>query len=378
MLFVEEPLFLDDLPRPTLESTAPLDRLHRVVPRLPSSYRDSESATHIAVRSLVQALLSPRGALGGRFNGAIQWFYTPMIAPAMLGAFQEHAVVYDCMDELAQFRFAPKELVPRERYLLARADVVFAGGSMLADAKRRYHEQVHCFGCGVDADHFAAARAESTVIPAALTARSGPVLGYIGVIDERLDYALIAHLAEHMPDATVAMVGPVVKVDPRDLPRRENILYLGQQPYQQLPAFLKGFDVCLMPFALNKATEHINPTKTLEYLATGKPVVSTPITDVVRNFAQQVVIAESAREYVEAVRQAIVAPDAERQQRGLTRALDASWEAITQEMSRLMDEATRRRDERLHVERSITTHVGSLGSPGIAIPRVEREVRRAP
>lgn len=378
VLFVEEPRFLDDITRPTLDHRTPLDRLHRLVPRLPSSFRESESAIQMAVRSLMQALVAPRGALAEQFDHAIQWFYTPMIAPAMLGAFQEAAVVYDCMDDLTQFRFAPKELAQRERYLLARTDVVFAGDRTLAEAKQRYHDHVHYFGCGVDAEHFAAAMSEDTMIPAALTGLAGAILGYVGVVDERLDYALIAHLAEQLPDATLVLVGPIVTVDPRDLPRRRNIQYLGQQPYGQLPAFLKRFDVCLMPFALNTATEHLNPTKTLEYLAAGKPVVSTPIADMVRHFSQDVAIAESAGEYVEAVRQAAQAPDIERRRRGLVRARGASWEAITLEMSRLMDEAVRRRERRVHREREVTPQVGVIGSPIVVGPRVEREVRRAP
>jgi glycosyltransferase involved in cell wall biosynthesis len=354
--------------RPSFERTEPQPNVHRIVPRLPSSYRDSETASLTTVRTLLLEMIGSTGELAHRFDSPVLWFYTPMPAPTMLGAFGECAVVYDCMDELAQFRFAPTELVHRERFLLARADVVFAGGHALADAKARYHDNVHFFGCGVDAEHFSRAHLPDTVVPAPLAALRAPVLGYVGVIDERLDYALLVHVAEHMPHASLVMVGPVVKVDERDLPRRENIHWLGQQPYEALPSFLKGFDVCLMPFALNKATEYINPTKTLEYMASGKPIVSTPVPDVVRNFTPIVAVAETARGYVRAIHEALEGPDTDRRQLAIERARQSSWESITGKMTLLIEESIVTRQRR-RSERSV----------GVSrTTRSERGVRRAP
>lgn len=368
VLFIEEPIFLDDAVRPSLEVTEPHPRVHRVIPRLPAAFADSETAASVAIRAQLQELIGPTGALAHRFHAPVQWFYTPMPAPAMLGVFGEVAVVYDCMDELAQFKFAPTELVQRERFLLARADVVFAGGRALAESKARFHDNVHFFGCGVDAAHFAAARDGDTAIPAELATLPRPVAGYIGVIDERLDYALLAALAEQLPDVTLAMVGPVVKVDPRDLPRRTNIHYPGQQPYDRLPAFMKGFDVCLMPFALNRATEYINPTKTLEYMAAGKPIVSTPIPDVLRNFVPIVDVADTAQAYATAVRQALTVPNDARRAAGITRAEESSWEQITVDMSRLIESAAVTRQRRR--QPGLTS--------GATTTRSERGVRRAP
>jgi glycosyltransferase involved in cell wall biosynthesis len=368
VLFVEEPIFLDDGFRPVLDISNPESRVFRAIPRLPAAYRDSEAAMQTAVRSLILETIAPSGELAGRFDAPIQWFYTPMPAPTMIGAFNEAAVVYDCMDELAQFKFAPNELVQRERFLLARSDVVFAGGVALAQSKSRFHDNVHFFGCGVDVEHFGKARDESTPTHPSLDDLRSPILGYIGVIDERLDYALIGKLAEEMPEATIVMVGPVVKVDPRELPRNANIRWLGQQSYDVLPTFTKKFDVCLMPFAINKATEFINPTKTLEYMATGKPIVSTPVADVVRNFTPIVAVADSLDEYVAAVRDALENPRPELRARGIERTRSASWEGITNEMSTLMDEAIERRTRRERQERvrGATTTVA------------ERGVRRSP
>jgi glycosyltransferase involved in cell wall biosynthesis len=194
---------------------------------------------------------------------------------------------------------------------------------------------VHFFGCGVDVAHFGHAALAETRIPDDVRI-AGKVLGYVGVIDERLDYALIEQLAVDIPDATIVLVGPVVKVNANELPRRANIRWLGQRDYADLPGYLKAFDVCLMPFALNEATQYINPTKTLEYMAAGRPIVSTPVTDVVRQFADIVRVAPAGTHFVDAVRWALAAPDRRLLEAGLRRSADASWDAIVTRMQRLI------------------------------------------
>lgn len=333
VLFVEEAVFADDIVTPSLDLTTPTKGVTRVIPRLPSTLYSQPDETLAMVRGLLQQALGRGGVLGnGQFARPVQWFYTPMPAPAMLGAFGERAVVYDCMDELSQFKFAPPELLERERLLMRRADVVFTGGHRLWQSKSRLHPNVHFFGCGVDSAHFAKARLDSTPRPADLPVQDAPVLGFYGVIDERVDYALIAHLAEAFPEWTVAMAGPVVKVDPRDLPNAPNVRWLGQKQYAELPQYAKAFDVALMPFALNAATEYINPTKTLEYMAAGKPIVSTAVADVVRNFTPVVKVARSYDGFAAAVRAAVRRPEPDLIARGIGMAADASWESIVSKM----------------------------------------------
>ena len=337
VLFVEEAIFAEEVTAPTLDITQPTRGVTRVIPRLPTSLYHDADATLVAVRTALQQALTRNGVLGnGKFAAPVQWFYTPMPAPVMLGAFGERAVVYDCMDELAQFKFAPPELIARERLLISRADVVFTGGHKLWQSKSRLHPNVHFFGCGVDSTHFAKARLDSTPRPADLPEQDGPILGFYGVIDERLDYALIAHLAAAFPQATIAMAGPVVKVDPNDLPKAPNIKWLGQKQYAELPLYAKAFDVCLMPFALNEATEYINPTKTLEYMAAGKPIVSTAVADVVRNFTPVVKVARSYDGFAAAVRSALNTTDPSLIADGIGMAADASWESIVGKMRRLI------------------------------------------
>jgi glycosyltransferase involved in cell wall biosynthesis len=286
------------------------------------------------------------GALAGMFERPVHWFYTPMPAPAMIGAFGERAVVYDCMDELSKFRFAPKALVDRERLLIASADVVFTGGYRLSVSKAEHHDNVHFFGCGVDVAHFARARAADLELPSEIASLGTRVMGYYGVIDERIDYDLIARLAAAYPDDALVMVGPVVKVDPRELPQAPNIHWFGQRRYEELPAHVKGFDVCLMPFALNEATEYINPTKTLEYMAAGKPIVSTAISDVKHHFVPVVEVGESHDAFVAAVGRALNAPDAGRITEGLAVARASTWEIVVAKMRRIIDDAVAARATR--------------------------------
>jgi glycosyltransferase involved in cell wall biosynthesis len=335
VLYVEEPVFANDIGMGTLDVSQPAPGVYRVVPRLATELRASYDDAAARVRTLLVALLGEGGQLAGTFDDAVQWFYTPMPARTMLGAFGECAVIYDCMDELAQFRFAPSDLGARERHLMAAADVVFTGGYQLYTSKAKHHDNVHFFGCGVDARHFGLARNPETPVAPELEGLPMPVLGYFGVVDERLDYELIARLADAFPNGSVAIVGPLAKVDARELPQRPNIHWLGQRAYNDLPRYVKGFDVCLMPFALNEATEFINPTKTLEYMAAGKPIVSTAVPDVVRNFVPIVRVAGSIEEFIEEVRNAI-APDPERIEGGVTCARGASWESIVASMDRLV------------------------------------------
>jgi glycosyltransferase involved in cell wall biosynthesis len=291
---------------------------------------------------LLRAALQAHPLLQARFDSAVQWFYSPMTAPAFLNQFGTIGVVYDCMDELANFRFAPTDIAEREDLLLSRADVVFTGGYSLHRAKSARHSNVHFYGCGVDVEHFARARAPETTIPEEIASLPRPILGYFGVIDERLDYALLAQLARAMTNASVVMVGPLAKVQRAELPSLPNIHWLGQRAYGELPSLVKGFDVCMMPFALDASTRYINPTKTLEYLAAGKRVISTAVPDVVHSFSSVVDIADSAEGFVTAIRNVLSDPNPERIAQGITRARLSSWEAVVSSMRTDMLRSIRR------------------------------------
>jgi UDP-galactopyranose mutase len=258
-----------------------------------------EDAREAALMRLLDAhLASHRGPL-------ITWYYTPMMLP-----FSRHlepaVTVFDAMDELSKFKFAPAKLLDLEQELIDRADVVFTGGSSLYEAKKDRHSNIHCFPSSVDRAHFAKARSRQ-FDPADQEDLPRPRFGFYGVIDERFDTELLAKAAEMRPDWSFVMVGPVVKISEEDLPKRPNIHYLGGKTYGQLPSYLAGWDVALMPFAMNESTQFISPTKTPEYLAGGRPVVSTPVKDVVRHYGELegVTIASTPEEFVAACEKAL-------------------------------------------------------------------------
>jgi UDP-galactopyranose mutase len=274
VFYIEEPI-IDDGAKPSLVVRTTSSRVKVCVPHLPHG-TDADAAVH-AQRVLVDELCLKEGV-----RDPILWYYTPMA-----GAFSDHlrgsVVIYDCMDELSAFKFAPPALREQERTLLRRADLVFTGGYSLYEAKRKQHPRVHPFPSSVDTAHFAQARTD-VEDPADQASLPHPRLGFFGVIDERMDIELVAAIADQRPDWHLVMLGPVVKIHPADLPKRANIHYLGGKKYEELPAYLAHWDVALMPFALNESTQFISPTKTPEYLAGGKPVVSTPIKDVIRHY----------------------------------------------------------------------------------------------
>ncbi len=271
-----------------------------------------------------QALATAHELAGSRTCGA--WLYTPMMSE-LIEAFNAATVVYDAMDDLANFDFAPRGMREREAALLERAGIVFAGGRTLYEHRRAHGAKVHLHPSGVELDRFAA-----DVGPHPLAAMlNAPVMAYVGVIDERLDYALIAALADAFPHGHVILAGPVVKVDPALLPQRPNVHYTGRLPYNALPSLLAGVDVALMPFAINRATASISPTKTLEYFAARRPVVSTPIADVVADYGELVYIAAGPEAFIAAVHEARNAPR-ERIERAFAAAANRTWDAVFERM----------------------------------------------
>jgi len=294
----EEPLFGDPARTPRLDMN--VDAESGVVVLTPVLPEGSPPAAHTAMlKVLLDTVLA---AIEGE---VIRWYYTPMMLP-----FSRHieaaCTVYDCMDELANFKFAPPELTLLERELMGLADVVFTGGYSLWEAKRDRHPNIHPFPSSVDRAHFAKARVLRGE-PEDQAALPRPRLGFYGVIDERMDLGLLAALADARPEWSIVILGPVVKISPDDLPRRPNLHYLGGKDYEELPKYLAGWDVALMPFAINESTRFISPTKTPEYLAGGRPVVSTPIVDVARHYGdlEAVKIAATPDEFVAACDQAL-------------------------------------------------------------------------
>jgi hypothetical protein len=340
ILFIEEPFF--DVKEEDGEEARLM--MHRVMPNvtvacphLPERLNKHPDLPGILRQYAHQAIEDMNE--NGDFDLPVLWYYSPMDSAWSLGHFRNRGIVYDSMDELSQFNGAPKSLVDNERRLMSYADIVFAGGFELSLKKKQYHQNVHFFGCGVEFEHFNKAQDPNTIVPPDIDFMARPILGWFGVVDERVDYSMVGEIARAKPEWSIAMVGPVVKVDPNLLPHAPNLFWMGGRDYQVLPNYCKAFDVCMMCFAQNAATEYINPTKGLEYMATGRPIVSTPIKDVVKQWSDICYIAKGTEGFIKACEEALKRPDPARIERGLEMARSSSWENTVRTMQNLIGQA---------------------------------------
>jgi UDP-galactopyranose mutase len=335
VFFVEEPEFgCERTPSIRCEAAGPVTI---VVPQLAADL--GPDASRATLRQLLDTMRHTYG-----ISEYLLWYYTPMAL-----AFTDHltpvTVVYDCMDELAAFKGAPTILKHFEAELMARADLVLTGGQSLYEAKRHQHRNIHPFPSSVDVGHFGQARRISND-PFDQTTIPHPRLGFFGVIDERMDIALLDGVAAAKPDWHIVMVGPVVKIDRASLPQRPNIHYLGSKSYDELPRYVAGWDVALLPFARNEATRFISPTKTPEYMAAGKPVVSTSIRDVVRPYGQQglVRIADRVPVFVQACAEAMAEDATTRITQADAFLAHTSWDKTWSRIALLLDHLTQAAD----------------------------------
>ncbi|RZK27678.1 MAG: glycosyltransferase family 1 protein, partial [Hymenobacter sp.] len=296
--YVEDAFYhADDLVEPHMEVKERQNGVKVLVVHLPQYLRADEVAADQA-----QFVVLTRFFTENSLQQYVFWYYTPM-ALGKSRLFSPVLTVYDCMDELAQFKFAPPELRQREQELFGKADLVFTGGQRIYESKREQHHDAHAFPSSIDKQHFGQARNPLLAEPADQAGIAHPRIGFFGVIDERLDIDLLGQLATSHPEWQFVIIGPVVKIDRATLPHNANIHYLGGKDYQELPAYLRGWDVATLLFARNESTEFISPTKTPEYLAAGCPVVSTSIRDVVRPYGDLnlVQIADDHQEFGRAI-----------------------------------------------------------------------------
>lgn len=323
VLFFEEPVPSEGMSS-WLEVRLAEEGIRVLVPHIPGHQIGTTEGTCL-LRDLLDRYLLITDA------DPVLWYYTPMSL-----AFTDHLdaplVVYDCMDELSAFLGAPPELLNYEKALFRKADLVFTGGYSLYETKRKQHAHAYPFPSSVDIAHFGKARQANQQLPDQASI-AGPRIGFYGVIDERIDVNLIREIATARPEWQLMMIGPIVKIDPVTLPRLPNIHYLGGKTYDELPVYLSGWEVAVMPFAINQSTRYISPTKTPEYLAGGRPVVSTPIHDVVQMYgdSELVFIASDSDSFITAIDRAlammetpdVVATKADNILRGMS--WDHSW-----------------------------------------------------
>lgn len=330
VFFIEEPLYGEGIERCDVSKGD--ENVWVVVPHLNPGH--SEEENNKKRRELVDQLFTDL-----EINQYICWYYTPMSLD-----FSDHLkprlVVYDCMDELSAFKFAPAGLKENEERLFKKADLVFTGGYTLYEAKKTRHPDVYPFPSSIDKAHFEKAR-EAGNDPQDQQNIPHPRFGFYGVVDERFDIDIIDQVATRKPDWHFVIVGPVVKIDPASLPKKDNIHYLGGRSYNELPSYLSGWDIALIPFALNESTRFISPTKTPEYLSAGKPVISSSIRDVVNPYAEKqlVRIADNADQFISAAEQELAVTN---RQSWLTRVdeflKENSWDNTWNQMMQLIDQ----------------------------------------
>jgi UDP-galactopyranose mutase len=326
-----------------------------LVPHLPAALSAGDACS-------VQTKLLREYFREHRVTDYLLWYYTPMaLAFTRDLTANARAIVYDCMDELSAFSGAPADIRDFEEELLAAADVVFTGGQALYEFKRHCHPNVHAFPSSVDVAHFAGARTPQPD-PVDQADIPHPRIGFFGVIDERFDIDLVAAVAALRPDWHVVLLGPIAKIDPASLPVTANIHYLGPKKYDELPSYLAGWDVAMLPFARNEATRFISPTKTPEYLAAGKPVVSTSIRDVVRPYGNKGLarIADRPEDFVAAVEAALRESSAERLRHVDAFLRQMSWDGTWTRMYSLVTAALSRDDSAFSPESA------AIQEPGVA------------
>ena len=227
----------------------------------------------------------------------IGWFYSSDFSP-LLRSLHFRKIVYDCMSD-----HEPRPDAD-EPAMLAEADIVFTDSKALFESRIRVHPNVHCFPSSVEHGHFRKAL-KNIAVPGDIAELKKPVVGYCGVIDGRLDMDLLDKVAEQSPETTFVLIGPLVNMPESKLPKRSNVHYLGMKPYHLLPGYLKGIDIAMIPFDIKGAHKLSGPTETLEYMAAGKPIISTPIWDVVRDYRNHINIVNNVDEFC-AARDAII------------------------------------------------------------------------
>lgn len=344
VFFVEEPIAKTDISAPQLNVAQGRGSNPVTVIQLLWPAREARWIGHgdPETQSAYEQLLADYFAAQGS-KERIVWLYTPMASP-FVAVLKPDLLVYDVMDELSAFKGAPAALRDQDRTMLRTADVVFTGGVSMYRARLDKANNIHLFPSGVEIEHFAQAKNPGITRPADIANLQGPMIGYFGVIDERMDMPVLKALSEAHPEWQIVMLGPVVKIDPSELPQAPNLHFLGMKDYQELPSYLAYFDVALVPFAMNEATRYLSPTKTLEYLAAGKPVVAAPIHDIVELYGEYVRIAESPDEFVADVEAALAETKVSRQEQAvrvekLLRLY--TWDYIASEMQKLIEAARR-------------------------------------
>jgi uncharacterized SAM-binding protein YcdF (DUF218 family) len=275
------------------------------------------------------------------FHRAVVWTFLPTpLARDLIRSLDAELVIYYCIDDLASSSIQARKIARSEADVFREADLVFVTSEKLRERASRYNERVHLFPFGVNFPAFERARTSTDPAPEDLRAIPRPVIGYLGGLHQWVDQELMASVARAMPDASFAFVGPP-QGDVSMLSGCANVHLLGQKSHEDVPKYLKHFDVALVPYRVTEYTANVYPTKLNEYMAMGTPVVATDLPEIRRlnaEYGDVVSIAEGPAAFVSAIRHAMAdGSDAERQRR-IQVARSNGWDPRIVEMSRLIEE----------------------------------------
>ncbi len=291
-------------------------------------------------RSIVQWAASGEYSTAPYPRRRLLWIYHPALL-ALVPALESALVVYDVMDRFLSFRASKGQLAKWESAVYRRADIIFAGGRSLTAAARQDLEKlgiskpVHCFPSGIDIEHFSRALSSDTPVAEDLQQIPSPRIGYIGAVDERINFDLLSQMAHAHPEWNIILLGPVIGEDTRRSVAK-NIHFIGGRPYASLPTYLKGFDVCILPFRSTELVQYVSPTKTPEYLAAGCPVVSTYIPDVAADYGDVVAVAKTPDEFIAQIENFLRSKPAPEQLAAVACSRAATWSAIAEQMEAIL------------------------------------------
>jgi len=309
---------------------------------LPLPY--SRIARFVNRQLLARALRRWMRATG--FYRPIVWTFLPTpIALDLIQDLDPELTIYYCIDDLAASSPGARRIASSEERLFAQADLVFVTSEKLRQRAAQVSRQVHLFPFGVNFERFDRVRQAPDPAPADLQRLTRPVVGYLGGLHQWVDQELVAAVASRMPDVNFALVGPA-QVDVSALEGRTNVTLLGQRAHEVVPAYVKGFDVGLVPYRVAEYTLNVYPTKLNEYLVMGKPVVATDLPEIRRyndRHGHLVEVASDAEAFTAAIRRSLADSSGPVVERRIAAAHENSWANRIAEMNVLIDAALERK-----------------------------------
>ncbi|WP_447907945.1 glycosyltransferase [Serratia fonticola] len=279
-----------------------------------------------------------------KFKRPMLWTYNPLTSN-FLNLTRFSYTVYHCVDEIKAQPGMPVDILESsEKDLIKRVDVIFVTSPTLFESRKSWSQNIHYFSNVADYDHFNKALAPDLEIPADISKFKSPILGFIGAISSyKVSFNLLVALAKSHPEWTIVLIGNIGEGDPSTdaavLNELENIKIIGPRPYHELPAYLKAFDVALLPNNINEYTASMFPMKFFEYLAAGKCVVSVDLASI-REFADYVTVADSNDNFILSVESVLDGKNPSLEKR-LELAKQYTYKSRTEKMFKVIDRSRR-------------------------------------